>query len=690
LGAKMEKINLSLIGCGAAANRYYLPAITNILNQIENIYLIDKDLNQAQQMAKNFKNGIAESDYNRILGKTQGAIVVLPNVLHFPVVMNLMKEKIHVLCEKPLTETGNEVKEMIQTAENENVFLCVNNTRRMFPNVKKIKRMIQGGELGKVKSIRIVEGNTFAWPSNTGFYVNPKASTRGVLQDIGSHILDLVCWWMEGKAENVVYHDDSFGGPESAASVQATMNGAAIDIFLNRLCDLESKYRIVGEKCSIEGTITDWANIKVVSDSGVIKKIRLKCTEKTYPEFVIPIVRNFIEVIQRKEKPLVSGSDVANSIEFIDTCYRNRKRLNDPYYDKIIPESTSSGKVLVTGATGFIGGRIVETLHLSGEMDVRSGIRQWANAARLGRLPEEIVKMDLTNEDEIGRAMDGVDYVIHCAKGPGEINVQGTANLLKIASGKNLKRFVHLSTAEVYGAASGLVDESAPFQYTGNDYNRTKIEAEKICWDYVKKGFPLTIVRPSIVYGPFSNNWTVRFAKLFISGKGMVYEKIGDGKCNLIYIDDLVKAIILMLGNENAVGQAFNINGKDVITWNEYFTKYNDSMGLPPLHRLSCNQAKLMTLAMEPVRAVGKVVKDHFITSAKKLADTFDVAKTLMKGTENALKTTPAASELELYGRDAVYANTKAHEMLKYSPSTSIQEGLNSTVEWLRMNKILG
>jgi dTDP-glucose 4,6-dehydratase len=91
--------------------------------------------------------------------------------------------------------------------------------------------------------------------------------------------------------------------------------------------------------------------------------------------------------------------------------------------------------------------------------------------------------MDLMNENEIEKALDGVEYIIHCAKGPGETNVKGTENLLKIASKKSLKRFIHLSTAEIYGSVSGYIDENAPFQYTGNDYNRTKIDAEKICWN---------------------------------------------------------------------------------------------------------------------------------------------------------------------------------------------------------------
>ena len=169
----------------------------------------------------------------------------------------------------------------------------------------------------------------------------------------------------------------------------------------------------------------------------------------------------------------------------------------------------------------------------------------------------------------------------------------------------------------------------------------------------------------------------------------MTYEKFGDGKCNLIYVDDLVRAILLMLDHENAVGHAYNINGSDVVTWNQYFTYFNDSMGLPPLKHLSYNQARIRTLGMQPVRTIGKIVKDHFMTEAKKLSDTFDVAKTLMKGTESTLKTVPSPEELEMYSRDATFSNRKAKEMLKYTPATTVQEGINSTVTWLKTNRIL-
>ena len=211
-------------------------------------------------------------------------------------------------------------------------------------------------------------------------------------------------------------------------------------------------------------------------------------------------------------------------------------------------------EILVTGASGFIGGWIVESLCLNDSANVRAGIRRWSGAARLGRFPIEIVLCDVLDRKQIMKAMQGVNCVIHCATGSSEIIIQGTKNMLNIAQRLGVERFVYISTTEVYGDQSGKIDESFPCQYTGSPYGDSKIEAENLCWKFYKKGLPVTVIRPSIVYGPFSKDWTIRLAQSLQSGNWGIFKGIADGACNLIYISELVSGILLAAHHEDAVG----------------------------------------------------------------------------------------------------------------------------------------
>ena len=194
-----------------------------------------------------------------------------------------------------------------------------------------------------------------------------------------------------------------------------------------------------------------------------------------------------------------------------------------------------------------------------------AGIRRWLSAGHCGQ-PVDIIPMDLLDRSQVEKALDGITHVIHCTKGTPEVTIDGTRNLLDMCVKNGIEHVVHLSTAEVYGNATGVVDENHPFQYTGNAYNRMKIEAEKVCQEFLAKGLPITIFRPSIVYGPYSVNWCLRFAALMLSGEWGVLERYGEGKCNLVYIDDLAKTLITTLGNDAALGKTLNVNGPDVVT----------------------------------------------------------------------------------------------------------------------------
>jgi predicted dehydrogenase/nucleoside-diphosphate-sugar epimerase len=686
----MSSFSLGVVGCGAATKRYYVPVLKKYIKIFSHIYFVDKNIEQAREIASEVGMGEICSDYKTIIGKAKGVVIVLPHFLHHPVSMEFLNAGVHVLCEKPLAESATQALEMIATAEKNNVGLCVNNTRRMFSSFLEVKKLIDNNRIGPIKSIDFIEGSVFGWASSTGFYVDPKSSSKGVLLDLGPHVVDLICWWLGKKPKLIECRDDSFGGPESMVKISAEFENATINIFLNRLSDIDSKFKIKGANGVIEGRPFDWKKFKIKYESNQETNIILKSQAKNFPQFVVPVFENFIKVVQGKELPIISGRDVLNSIDFIEECYENRTRFNMEWLDGIKEaHENKKGITLVTGATGFIGGRIVEILHMSKERNVRAGIRQWSSAARLGRFPVDIVKMDLMEKQDIEKALEGVTEIIHCAKGPGKVNAEGTRNLLEVAFEKGIKRFVHLSTAEVYGDVSGNVDESFPFQLTGNEYNKTKIEAEKVCWEYHEKGLPLTIVRPSIVYGPFCKNWSIHFAEMFLRGEWGISESYGEGKCNLVYVDDLVGAILTILNNKKAVGHAFNINGPEVITWNQYFKQYNYLMGLPPLINIKSSRVNFKTKMIIPVRLFGKFVKNNLMRPVKNIAEYFPVVNSALRFVEHSLKTTPCIDELKLYNKNAFFVCNKASKILNYKAKITVKDGINKTVEWLRHQGIL-
>jgi len=687
----MSSISLGLIGCGAAAKRYYVAALKKYKGSFEDVYFVDKNIQQAGMIRDEVGFGQVGSDYIDIVDKVQGVIIALPHLLHYSASLAFLKAGKHVLCEKPLAESAAQVEELLKASRVNHAKLVVNNTRRMFPTHREVKRLIENNEIGDIKSIEIIEGGVFGWASATGFYVDPKVSSRGVLFDLGPHDIDLICWWLGEKPVLVSCKDDSFGGPESVVRIEARASGADIRILLNRICDLDSRFRIVGTRGVVEGKPMDWNNLTITDSSGAKIKKYLKSQEKNFPQFVVPVVANFLKIIEGQEDPVISGQDVQHSIEFIDECYGKRDHLNLPDLNTIEKKPAKhDGVTLVTGASGFIGGRVLEMLHLSGRRSVRATIRQWSSAARLGRFPIDIVQMDLLKPQEIEQALEGVTEVIHCGKGPGKTNPEGTKNLLEAARKKGVRHIVHLSTAEVYGNVSGLIDEDSPLLFTGDEYNKTKIEAENVCWEFIKKGFPVTILRPSIVYGPFSKNWSIKFAGMFLKGEGRIYKEYGEGKCNLVYVDDLVNAIIAVLDNKDAAaGQAFNVCGPEVVTWNEYFERFNKAMGLPPLKIIDSSQAKFKTGFMEPIRKVGALVRDHFMGSAKKIAELSPLADKIMRMIEHKLKTTPRPGELDLYQKKAVFIGEKVKRSLQLKPLTDIDKGLEETVVWLKSHGIL-
>jgi predicted dehydrogenase len=324
---------IALIGCGAIAESYYLPALAMHPAILENLVLVDPDLGRTQAMACKYKIKTCFSDYHKLANEVDGAILAVPTHLHYPIAMEFLSKGVHVLCEKPLTENADQARHLIEIAQQNETVLAANYLQRLVPCFAKVKEFMQRRSLGEPLFIQYIVGEEFRWPTISGFYFNSRPSSRGVLRDRGAHVIDHICWWLEGRPELISSQNDSFGGSEAVAQMKFVKGKCTGEVRLSWLANIPSTFRVDCEKGTIYGNVYDYVNLMVESPAGNKQHISLKSSEKTKKEIAAEVISNFINVITRGEKPLVSGIDILDSIIFIDECYSAATRLEMPWYE---------------------------------------------------------------------------------------------------------------------------------------------------------------------------------------------------------------------------------------------------------------------------------------------------------------------------------------------------------------------
>lgn len=234
-------------------------------------------------------------------------------------------------------------------------------------------------------------------------------------------------------------------------------------------------------------------------------------------------------------------------------------------------------KVLITGATGFIGSNTAKKL-LDTEAEIRILARSPKKAKMFDKGNIEIVIGDMTDHDSLRKAVKGCNVVIHVAGALGlankktsyAVNVEGTRVLGEASSEEGIERFFHISSIWTFGIdASGIVNEKSTRHPSGYFYSDTKYEGENLLVDmYEKRNLPLVTIYPSIVYGPNDPNWTIGIIKAIQKNSGALPNG-GSGLLHLIYIDDLVDGILGAISN-GVPGEGYMLSGPEVVTVKDF------------------------------------------------------------------------------------------------------------------------
>lgn len=285
-------------------------------------------------------------------------------------------------------------------------------------------------------------------------------------------------------------------------------------------------------------------------------------------------------------------------------------------------------RALVTGATGFIGGHIVDVLQNQGH-DVTALVRATSDTTHLREREVRLATGDVTDPESLRVASAGMDWVFHTAAVVGtygkwehfrEVGVRGTKNVIDAASSAGASRFIHLGSIAVYGTRpSGVAaTEDTPYDERPerwNHYVREKVLSEKLLWKAHAEGrIQATSFRPSVVVGPRDRNAIPRTLSIIKSPLGALAGKASN-RLPTVVVEELAAAIAKSADQDVAIGKAYNLSGRDPITQHEFMRLYAEAAGLKPLTRTAPYSVALtMAGTVETLFRLARRKNEPFIT----------------------------------------------------------------------------
>lgn len=325
--------------------------------------------------------------------------------------------------------------------------------------------------------------------------------------------------------------------------------------------------------------------------------------------------------------------------------------------------------VLVTGASGFLGSRLVRQLQADG-VHVRAMVRSPQKAVDILPSGVTIVQGDVTDAESVRQSMDGVNVVYHLAstfrtaKVPASVHrlvhVDGTRNVLEAALEAGVGRVVHCSTCGVHGDVAEIPATETTEFAPSDAYQLTKLEGEQLALGFYREhGLPVTVVRPTTIYGPGD----LRLLKLFRGIAHRRYPMIGSGETlsHFSHVADIARGMRLAASIPSAVGEAFLLGGSESRSLWDLYEMIAEAVGSRPLP---------VRLPAWPFFAAGAICEAVCVP--------FHIEPPLFR------------RRVAFFTKNRAFSIEKARRVLGFEPQVPLAAGIQETANWYASRGLLG
>jgi predicted dehydrogenase len=233
----------------------------------------------------------------------------------------------HVLIEKPFVTCPEEARRLAEAANVNLRVIAINQTRRFFPLASELRRQIDEGKLGSLRSIVHREGVRLSWPFESGAAFAPGAQRTGVIMDFGVHVIDFYHYLLRPKWTFVSAVHDGFCGPEGLAEIELRANDAPLSIRLSRYYPQENVSRLTFERAELSFNVYDATTYSIRTNSGKTTHFAIPRAGAEYGSHAEPLFLNFLAASEGREPAVCDAGSSLPVIVILDEIYRSARKF---------------------------------------------------------------------------------------------------------------------------------------------------------------------------------------------------------------------------------------------------------------------------------------------------------------------------------------------------------------------------